>query len=168
MPKQLDPLSVYRCLRTFYRENKSKITIVKFEKGFKPYLNQKEARRFFDVLAEKGYFTKDEGALYYNWAFDIRETSFSEDKVRNILLNNKIKSVYGPKPKEKKIVKKSSLDVSKLSDEKLLALSLNCQSELQSRKEKKDREALQMEFAQKLGCSVEQLATVVDKILDVL
>ena len=168
MPKQLDPLSVYRCLRTFYRENKSKITIVKFEKAFKPYLNQKEARRFFDVLVEKSYFTKDEGTLYYNWAFDVRETTFSEDKVRNILLNNNIKSVYGPKPKEKKIVKKSSLDVSKLSDEKLLVLSLNCQNELQSRKEKKDREALQMEFAKKLGCSIEQLATVVDKILDVL
>ena len=90
MSRQINTIRVSQILRKFFYTQKSKITLSMFKEAFKPVLNAKESTRLFEYLIDTLHYLKPYNKVHYGWSLDVREECFSEDKVRDIFLKEKI------------------------------------------------------------------------------
>lgn len=170
----IDTNRVASLLRRFFCTKKN-VSLALFQREMKSVLNGKEAERLFDYLVDKEHYLEAFNKRFFRWTASVRETSFSEDKVRDIFLLNHIQTVMvGPKEGNPKLAewrenaKLSVSNLTKMSDDELAQFIEAGQKEFEARKVRREKEERKTALAARLGCSVDSLQEVAEEILGLL
>lgn len=179
MSKPIDTNRVSSLLRKFFCTKKSQISLALFQREMKNVLNAKEAERLFTCLVDNEHFLESTNKRFYRWTNIVKEDSFSEDKVRDIFLYNQIQTLdhrerlikYIKEEKESKPEGGVALSLDAIEsyeDSFIEEIIERGQIELNIRKQRREIATRRQSFAEKLGCTVEDLPKVVEEILSLL
>lgn len=175
MSKSIDTNRVAGLLRKFFCTKKSQISLALFQREMKNVLNAKEAERLFDYLIDNEHYLEATNKRFFKWTPIVKENSFSEDKVRDIFLYNQIQTLdhkerlikYVKKEKESKPegITFSLEAIENYEDSFIEQIIERGQIELNIRKQRREIATRRQSFAEKLGCTVEDLPKVVEEII---